>query len=82
MLLPVESKQIAFCSYNENESLLHVYFHTGEIIAFPSIKKGEYQSIIDATNRYDVLMDITQKGHEVPGYRVDWQTSAEAWQNM
>ncbi|GGD48060.1 KTSC domain-containing protein [Paenibacillus nasutitermitis] len=83
MLLPVESKQIAYCSYNENESVLHVYYHTGEIIAFPSINKFEFQAIIEATNRYDTLMNITQKGHELTSFRVEWQSmNADTWQNI
>lgn len=62
MLVPVESKQIAFCSYNEEESSLYLYYHTGDVAIFSSIGKKEYQSVIDSPNRYDTLMDIMKKG--------------------
>ena len=63
MLVPVESKQIAYCSYNENESTLHLYFHTGEVVACPSVKKSDYESVLESPNRYDALMKVAQKGH-------------------
>ncbi|QHT59898.1 hypothetical protein GXP70_08000 [Paenibacillus lycopersici] len=62
MLVPVESKQIAFCSYNEDESSLYLYYHTGGVAIFSSIGKQQYQSVIDSPNRYDTLMDIMKKG--------------------
>jgi hypothetical protein len=61
MLVPVESKQIAYCSYNENESTLHVYYHTGEVVAVPSVNKSDYESVLESPNRYDALMKVTQK---------------------
>ncbi|AZN39998.1 hypothetical protein [Paenibacillus albus] len=63
MLVPVESKQIAFCSYNEGESSLYLYYHTGDVAIFSSIGKTDYQSIIDSPNRYDTLMMIMKKSH-------------------
>ncbi|QHW30879.1 hypothetical protein GZH47_08450 [Paenibacillus rhizovicinus] len=62
MLVPVESKQIAFCSYNEDESSLYLYYHTGDVAIFSSIGKQEYQSVIDSPNRYDTLMNLMKKG--------------------
>ncbi|NBD23628.1 hypothetical protein [Paenibacillus glycinis] len=61
MLVPVESKQIAFCSYNEDESSLYLYYHTGDVAIFSSIGKKDYQSVIDSPNRYDTLMNIMKK---------------------
>lgn len=66
MLVPVESKQIAFCSYNEGESSLYLYYHTGDVAIFSSIGKSDYQSIIDSPNRYDTLMMIMKKSHTEP----------------
>ncbi|MFC4809841.1 hypothetical protein [Paenibacillus sp. GCM10023250] len=62
MLVPVESKQIAFCSYNEAESALYLYYHTGDVAIFSSIGKQDYQSVIDSPNRYDTLMNLMKKG--------------------
>ncbi|BBH21862.1 hypothetical protein Back11_32070 [Paenibacillus baekrokdamisoli] len=62
MLLPVESKQISFCSYDETESTLQLYYHTGEIVVVPSVHQSDYQSILHSANRYDTLMEVTQKG--------------------
>ncbi|RAP75278.1 hypothetical protein [Paenibacillus montanisoli] len=61
MLVPVESKQIAFCSYNEDESSLYLYYHTGDVAVFPSIGKHDYQSVLDSPNRYDTLMNLMKK---------------------
>ncbi|SDX65263.1 hypothetical protein [Paenibacillus sp. CF384] len=61
MLVPVESKQIAFCSYNEDEASLYLYYHTGDVAIFSSIGKLDYQSVIDSPNRYDTLMLVTKK---------------------
>ncbi|MBB3108586.1 hypothetical protein FHS18_000614 [Paenibacillus phyllosphaerae] len=63
MLLPVESKQIAFCSYNEEKAELQLYYHTGEVVAYHSVGKADYQSVVESTNRLDALMKLTQKGH-------------------
>lgn len=63
MLVPVESKQIAFCSYNENDATLQLYYHTGNIVLIPSVHKSEYQSVLDSPNRYDSLMKMTRKNH-------------------
>ncbi|WP_219835786.1 hypothetical protein [Paenibacillus sp. R14(2021)] len=63
MLVPVESKQIAFCSYNEDELSLYLYYHTGDVAIFSSIGKQEYQTFIDSPNRYDTLMNLMKKGH-------------------
>ncbi|MCQ6558912.1 hypothetical protein [Paenibacillus mendelii] len=62
MLVPIESKQIAFCSYNEESGILHLYYHTGEVVAHPSIDKAEYQSVLDSTNRLDAIVKVTNKG--------------------
>jgi hypothetical protein len=83
MLLPVESKQIAFCSYNEDESTLHLYFHTGDIVAYPYVDKEDYRSVLESTNRYDTLMQVTQKGHYTDGIRADGpETGVPAWQDI
>ncbi|WP_274649381.1 hypothetical protein [Paenibacillus humicola] len=64
MLVPVESKQIAYCSYNERERTLHLYYHTGEVVACPSVKKSDFESALESPNRYDALMKVAQqKGH-------------------
>ncbi|MBM7567294.1 hypothetical protein [Paenibacillus sacheonensis] len=61
MLVPVESKQIAFCSYNEDEASLYLYYHTGDVAIFSSIGKTDYQTVIDSPNRYDTLMSLMKK---------------------
>ncbi|MFB9329333.1 KTSC domain-containing protein [Paenibacillus aurantiacus] len=63
MLLPVESKQIACCSYDEDKAELQLYFHTGEVVAYHSVAKSDYLSVVESTNRLDALMKLTQKGH-------------------
>lgn len=61
MLVPVDSKQIAFCAYNEEEASLYLYYHTGDVAIFSSIGKQEYDSVVDSPNRYDTLMNIMKK---------------------
>ncbi|MFC5652911.1 hypothetical protein ACFPYJ_28160 [Paenibacillus solisilvae] len=61
MLVPVESKQIAFCSYDEDDSTLLLYYHTGNIVLIPAVHKSDYQSVLDSPNRYDSLMKVTRK---------------------
>jgi hypothetical protein len=62
MLIPVESKQIAFCSYDENDSTLRLYYHTGQVVDCPSVQKSEYESVLESPNRYDALIKVAQKG--------------------
>lgn len=61
MLIPVESKQIAFCSYDEKEERLHLWYHTGDVTTFTSIDRAEYQTVLESSNRYDALMRIARK---------------------
>ncbi|UVI31593.1 KTSC domain-containing protein [Paenibacillus spongiae] len=62
MLVPIESKQIAFCSYHEEGGILQLYYHTGEVVTYPSVGKAEYQSILDSTNRLDAIVRVTNRG--------------------
>ncbi|MBW7476811.1 hypothetical protein K0T92_19020 [Paenibacillus oenotherae] len=82
MLVPVESKQIAFCSYDEKEERLHLYYHTGEVATFSAIDRSEFQTILDSSNRYDTLMKVASK-YETPAV-VDSavpEAGISTWQN-
>ncbi|CAH1211068.1 hypothetical protein PAECIP111893_03369 [Paenibacillus plantiphilus] len=83
MLVPVESKQIAFCSYDEKEEKLHLYYHTGEVTTFSSIVRAEFQAVLESSNRYDALMRVARKYEPVT---VVDETPTEAeipvWNNL
>jgi hypothetical protein len=83
MLVPIESKQIAFCSYDENDSTLQLYYHTGDIVMISSVHKSEYQSVLDSPNRYDSLMKVTRKNQmdDTMGVVVP-EIAAASWQDM
>lgn len=83
MLVPVESKQIAFCSYDEKEEKLHLYYHTGEVSTFCSIVRADFQTVLESSNRYDALMRVARKYESVA---VVNETTTEAdipvWNNL
>jgi hypothetical protein len=82
MLIPVESKQIAFCSYDENDSTLRLYYHTGQVVDCPSVKKSEYESVLESPNRYDALIKVAQKGAAVPAASAaGTETGDASWQD-
>jgi len=64
MMFPVESKQIAFCSYDEKKAVLQLHYHTGRVVAYPGVGKADYQRALNATNCLDALLHATLRGAE------------------
>jgi len=64
MMFPVESKQIAFCSYDEKKAVLQLHYHTGRVVAYTGVGKADYQRALNSTNCLDALIHATMRGAE------------------
>ncbi len=58
-MTPINSKQITHIDYDDQSAMLTVHYHQGYTQAFNDIPEEQYQSILEATNRYDSLMQLT-----------------------
>lgn len=58
-LLSIGSKQIAFVSYDDQASQMHIQYHTGQTLTCSGIKPDQYQSLLQSPNRYDMIMKLT-----------------------
>jgi len=63
-MVPVESKQIAFCSYDEKKAVLQLHYHTGRVVAYSGVGKADYQRALNSTNCLDALIHATLRGAE------------------
>lgn len=58
-LIPIESKQIAYVSYDNQSSTMTVHFHTGNIRSINEISREAYEDFLNANNKYDTLVQMT-----------------------
>ncbi|SDJ74922.1 KTSC domain-containing protein [Paenibacillus naphthalenovorans] len=65
-LLPIGSKQIAFVSYDDQSSQMHIQYHTGQTLTCSGIKPEQYQLLLQSPNRYDMIMKLTYEQSFLP----------------
>lgn len=58
-MISISSKQIAFISYNEQTTEMTVQYHTGRTACYSGIPKKEYAAILQSSNPYDSLVQLT-----------------------
>lgn len=65
-LLAIGSKQIAFVSYDDQASQMHIQYHTGQTLICSDINPDQYQSLLQSPNRYDMIMKLTHDKSFLP----------------
>lgn len=58
-MIPVESKQVAFVSYNDDDSALVLHFHTGEMVKYLDVSRTKYEQLANSPNKYDDIVALT-----------------------
>jgi hypothetical protein len=56
--IPIGSKQIAFALYDDQSSQMHIKYHTGQTHVCSDIKPDQYQSLLQSTNPYDMIVKM------------------------
>jgi hypothetical protein len=68
-VIPVSSKQIAFVSYDDQTSQIHIHYHTGAITICGDIGQEQVGRLLLSDKPYDFIMALTcaagQKGQAV-----------------
>jgi hypothetical protein len=58
--IPIGSKQIAYVSYDDKSSQMHIQFHTGHSHICNGIDQEQVQRLMQSDNSYDLVMQLTQ----------------------
>ncbi|MCR8632597.1 MULTISPECIES: KTSC domain-containing protein [Paenibacillus] len=58
--IPISSKQIAYVSYDDQSSQMHIQYHTGHSHICDNIDQEQVQQLIQSDNPYDLVMRLTQ----------------------
>ncbi|MDF2959903.1 MAG: hypothetical protein K0S39_1638 [Paenibacillus sp.] len=58
--ISIGSKQIAYVSYDDQLSQIHIQFHTGHSHVCSGIDQEQVQRLIQSDNPYDLVMRLTQ----------------------
>ncbi|MVO98756.1 hypothetical protein [Paenibacillus lutrae] len=59
IIIPIISRQIAFAKYDGQTGEISVYYHTGKVECYSGFDLDDLQAIVDASNRYDMLIHLT-----------------------
>ncbi|MEB3102278.1 hypothetical protein [Ferviditalea candida] len=69
-MVPVNSRQIALVVYDVYSNELFVHYHSGDVRMYPFVSRDEYNTLRDAANRHDELVDMMQ-GREYEFIRLE-----------
>ncbi|WP_255570484.1 hypothetical protein [Cohnella sp. CFH 77786] len=62
MLIPIESKQILFCSHDEGDGTFRLHYRNGRIQSLGVVDGAKLQEMLQDQNRYDALIRLIQEG--------------------
>jgi hypothetical protein len=59
LMISVDSKQIAYVSYSEDNLTLDVHYYSGKVKKYLEISKAAFDSLAHSQNKYDAFVEIT-----------------------
>jgi hypothetical protein len=57
--IPISSKQIAYISYDDESSKIHIQYHTGHSQVCEGVDHEQIKRLIESVNPYDLVMRLT-----------------------